>query len=512
MGQPCSAAKSAGNSGVSSRAVILRNRGATGSVNRFFQLPVIGVLYRRSLLFPVIVLLAVAVILLEGALHRGAAHRDSNEAEFTPPSEPAVSLPALRPDIDKAPLSYASDFWSQLGERARERLMLAGPERATGVTIAPGYALTSLRVVRDLREQERIRAAMGQAPGNAATDSGTGEESPPSSSGGAEKDRIETVRLVGVDLDLGLALVAMDQPYPSRPFPLAEGGLRPGAWIAAVSLTPGGTVEVIPGHLAANPIRDANLPSARRLEAAIPLPETMEISAVIDLDGNLLGVAVLTEKGPQVYSLDAVLASVDRLRAGRPCRAVTVAALGETAARLLKLDHGVLVAKVRDESFAGEPPLRPGDILLLWKGERVFSAEHFEVLYDAARPGQLIPFTVTRANRRLNGRLNMPDANCLAVAPPPTAVASLGLYLDWIESGENAPFWKVAAVAENSPAAESGIAAGDRILAINSQPLTERTRSREFDAFERRPHPLLLTIERAGRAFIVPIVPVPPKN
>ena len=103
---------------------------------RFFQrLPGISRLHQRQWLFPVPVVVVVAGVLVQGAL------------------QPVVARPALRGDLEKTPLTYFSDYWAQLGEEARDHIVLVGPGRHAGVLIEPGLALASIAAAETIRAE-----------------------------------------------------------------------------------------------------------------------------------------------------------------------------------------------------------------------------------------------------------------------------------------------------------------------------------------------------------------------
>ena len=74
------------------------------------KVPVIRSLQARGLVFPIIAALAVIAALVHGALNR------ESPAEAAPrvAEEPAPP-PFVRPDLEKGPLTYVSDYWLQLG-------------------------------------------------------------------------------------------------------------------------------------------------------------------------------------------------------------------------------------------------------------------------------------------------------------------------------------------------------------------------------------------------------------
>ena len=55
------------------------------------------------------------------------ANEEAPEPSESPKVEPTPVASALRPDLEKTPLSYYSDYWRQVGERVKPKIVLAGP-------------------------------------------------------------------------------------------------------------------------------------------------------------------------------------------------------------------------------------------------------------------------------------------------------------------------------------------------------------------------------------------------
>ncbi len=56
---------------------------------------------------------------------------------------PALARPAIRGDLEKTPLTYFSDYWAQLGEEARDYIVLVGPGCHAGVG-SGAYAMVGM--------------------------------------------------------------------------------------------------------------------------------------------------------------------------------------------------------------------------------------------------------------------------------------------------------------------------------------------------------------------------------
>ena len=121
------------------------------------RIPVIRSLHDRQLLFPVVVVLVVSGVLVQGAW------QSNLPAETAVQEDTRVPLPlpvSRRPDLEKTPLTYFDDYWRQLRERVEDKVVLVGPDRAPAVVVMPGLALTSAAAGEAvLAEIERARLA-----------------------------------------------------------------------------------------------------------------------------------------------------------------------------------------------------------------------------------------------------------------------------------------------------------------------------------------------------------------
>ncbi len=446
------------------------------------KLPSIEALRSRGLLIPAIVGTVAALLLLQGALYV----EPSRDTPASPSPTPPVTLPKLRPSLEKTPLSYWADYWAQLGERVRDKVALIGAEGIPGVVVAPGLVLTSIRAADAEREREALREAAG--PEAAA--------------------KPETaLRLVSVDARLGVALFELEEESRAA-FALADPGeVRAGSLVAAVTLTPDGRVRLQPGYVVAVEEGGGVRAEDETLEISFTFPPG-PVAALVDLDGELLGVAVQSERDVRYIASGALLHLLGRLQGDPPCHAIEVAELDVGVRDLLGIEDGVLVEWVDPQAFVPEPSVRAGDVLVAWAGEPVLNVWSFHQLYEAQESGALVRFGAIRGGRPVTGATRMPDRDCRPLRESPVFCPELGLTLQWTERvGER---WegaegglRVVAVTPRGPAASAGLHRGDLILAADHKPLDRRT----AQAFERRKLPLLLTVRRGDRVKLMAVAP-----
>jgi len=441
------------------------------------KLPSIEALRSRGLLVPVIVGTVAALLLLHGALNVEPPRDSPAQPSPTPPS---VTLPKLRPSLEKTPLSYWADYWAQLGERARDKVALIGPQRLPGVLVAPGLALTSILAADSSRHEEALTEAL-------RPDAGT--DPPP-----------EPSRLISLDARLGVALFELEDPGLGA-FTLADlTAVRPGDLVAAVTLSEEGRVRLHPGYVVTVGASGGVRAEDETLEVSLVAPPG-PVAALIDLDGELLGLAVRSEAGVRYIASSALLHLLGRLQGNPPCHAIEVAQLQPGVRDLLGIEDGVVVEWVDPQAFVPEPSVRAGDVLVTWAGQPVANVWSFHQLYEAQESGALVRFQAIRGGRRVSGATRMPDRDCRPVQDPALIYPGLGLELLW--AGAEGGF-RVVAVAPSGPAASAGLQRNDLIVAAGQEPLGRRA-TQAFERFERQPSPLLLTVVRGDRVRLVAV-------
>ncbi len=134
------------------------------------RIPVIRSLHDRQLLFPVVVVLVVSGVLVQGAWQSGDRPAETAGQEDTP--APVPSPVSRRPDLEKTPLTYFDDYWRQLRERVEDKVVLVGPNRTPAVVVMPGLALTSAEA-GDAVLAEIERARLMRPPDEPSASGGT---------------------------------------------------------------------------------------------------------------------------------------------------------------------------------------------------------------------------------------------------------------------------------------------------------------------------------------------------
>jgi hypothetical protein len=481
-------------------------------VRRLLRLPLIRALHRRHLLLPVVVSLVVLGVLVQGVLVRDVSMEASNQLDLSPPLSPQVGR---RLDLEKTPLTYFDDYWSQLLERVQGRVVLVGPGATPAVVVMSGLALTSAEAGEAVLAELDRQRLVNPPPAVAAIGDEGPLETPRPEAAEDESGEPETIPdslpygLIAVDRDLGLSLFGVDTSQITR-FELIPPALAmSGSYVGAVTRDRSGRAAIAPGHLVA--VRAESLgPSEPSLVVSMSLSGP-GATAIVNLDGGLLGVAVDRGGGgfgQRMLSSSVVIRMVAELQRQTRCRALVVSELELPVRELLGVDGGLLIEQVRAAAFIPEPSLRSGDVILEWDGAAVTTVENFEDRSDTIANGELVKYQIIRGRRRLEGGTILPGGDCRPLGDPPVQLIRYGLALRWIaQDGTETTGWRVVAIVPGGRAAKAGVALGDVVLAVNGR-LTDDSDSRAvFERMERQGTPTLLTVQRADRVRILALVP-----
>ena len=486
------------------------------SVGSLLRLPVIRALHKRQLLFPTVVLIVVAGVLVQGALDRSQPQVMTSESEE--PLPPPESRPILRGDLEKTPLTYFSDYWNQLAEGARGNLIAIGPSATPGILIGPRLALTTVQpALAVLAERNRLALTRDEPEGAEAEDE-LGEAEPDDSErDGVTEDEVDPVidevgphRLRAWDKELGLALFDVDDAAETA-FTLSDPRRLPsGSYLGAVTLDGTGEPTVTPGYLVTT-VAEAESDSGDFI-VSIDLPSTLSVAAIIDLDGAMVGLAYSSEAGPRVVTTIEMLGLIEALQSETVCRSIEASDLDDEVQELLGIESGVLIEYVRAEAFTQEPSLQSGDVLLEWGDTSLESAEQFASVFDAQIPGSLVRYRVLRGRRRVTGGTIMPARDCAPVTSEPVRLPLFGLAVQWIDqSGTDtgsSDGWYVVAVASDGTAAAAGVQELDYLRSVDGLGVEDENDRPILEAATASEEALVLSLLRDGRAKLIAVPPV----
>ena len=491
-------------------------------------LPVVRTLHQRQLLFPVLVLIIVAAVLLEGTLERSRPAQANEGESFNEPVPRAI----IRAGLDKTPLVYVSDYWNQLAEGARPKLTAIGSSGTPAILVGPGLALTILEPALEVvaaRDRARLTLVdpepVSEQPEDPVEDTATEVGSDPEDvvapgapdgsvvgegdvPGRAPSEESGPHRLRSWDDEIGLALFDVDTQNDTA-FTLSDPRILPsGSQLAAVTLDTNGRSTITPGYL----VTAHSGPNGGKLVVSMDFPATLSIAAVVNLDGALVGVAYGTPDGPRVVTSTEMLGLLEALQTETRCRGVSVSDLSADVRSLIDVEVGVLVELVDTAAFEPQASLRGGDILIEWGGKPIDSAEQFMEFYDGQEPGSLVSYRAVRDRRRVTGGVVMHATDCRPLGPEPVRLPRFGLAVQWMPEQDEPTAtagWMVVAVAIDGTSATAGVDEHDWLVALDGQKL-DRERDRSLlEAAAASDDALLLSLLRDGRAKLVAVLPPP---
>jgi len=479
------------------------------------DLPGVRELHSRRLLFPAVVMLVVAAVLLHGALSPPV--QDSAEAA----TEPAPAPRIFRPEFEKTPLSYTADYWLQVGEQWRPHIVLIGRNQAPAIVVAPRLAVSSADAADDWIAEELARGiADRNVPGEDAASEAVDEPGPDdtvveeSESSPEATDEKPPYRLISVSTEYEIAVFEL--AAPEIPAPVANlSELQSGAHAAALSLTPDASLQITPGVVVSAQVA-TDYPEqgsfvGETLDVSIRFPEETRVAAIADLDGGLLGVAFESKDGLKIIPAHKVRDLARQASETPPCIGIETQDLGEQVRTILGVSEGVFVERVNKEAFFPVPSIQAGDIIFRWAGEAVPTRQAFEQAYLAQEPGGLARYMVFREGRRIAGATRVPDARCRPVALGIVPFASLGLVLRWDggATGGSGLGWVVMSVALGSPAETAGLQRDDLIVAVQGRAFKPTEPREILETIEQDSRPTVLTVSREGRLQLVAVLREP---
>jgi serine protease Do len=236
-------------------------------------------------------------------------------------------------------------------------------------------------------------------------------------------DRTESAEVLGLDPDLGLALLQVETGE-IEPLAWAPVGAELEIGTAVVALAnPGGRgLRATLGFVAAAP-RSFRGPRGRRISGALEhtaaLPRGSAGGPLLDAEGRLLGINALRLEGGLIVALgpdSGVRESVERLArgedSGRPLLGVAVAP-AHVARRMLSAvglpeRDGLLVRGVEDPSPAARAGLAPGDLIVAAADHEVDGIDALHRALDAANGA--LTLTVIRGAEERKVRVELEKA------------------------------------------------------------------------------------------------------
>ncbi|MEM9146487.1 MAG: DegQ family serine endoprotease [Pseudomonadota bacterium] len=446
-------------------------------------------LISQGMRLPRLGVLLVAALLSLGVVVAPAAARDApgSFADLAERLSPAVvnistSQTVDRPDVEALPDGPFNDLFREFFERGRP----SGPRQVqslgSGFVITPdGFVVTNNHVISEADE------VTVNFPDGTSLDA----------------------QVVGTDdkTDIALLKVVADQPLPFVPWGDSDIA-RVGDWVLAIGNPFGLGGSVSAGIISARnrDIRAGPYDDFLQTDAAINRGNSG--GPLFNLDGEVIGVntAIISPSGGSIgigFSVPANLAAnvVSQLKEFGETRrgwlGVRIQEVNDEISEALGLEEasGALVASVTPDGPAETGGVQPGDVILRFDGREVETMRDLPRMVAETPVGKAVRVLLFRKGKtqtvkvklgRLEGQEALAAANPDAggpteVAPTPTELPGVGLALAPItEAGrtqhqldDSVVGVLVTEVEPGGAAAEKGLEAGDVIVEIGQEPVTQ---------------------------------------
>jgi Do/DeqQ family serine protease len=477
---------------------------------------------RRRLRAPFLLILAIALLPLHPAIARAAAPGsvDSHAvlqaledafvsvADRVTPAVVNVSVKAKRvPEAEAPPHGEFREFGPEFYERFFRRRPPREDVRSTGsgvIVDARGYILTNNHVVENADSVE-VRLS---------------------------DDRKFKASIVGRDPKTDLAVLKIEASTGSLPVAALgdSDALRAGQWAIAIGNPFGLDRTVTIGHISATGRTHVGVAT---YEAFIQTDASINPGnsggPLLNIEGKVIGInTAMVSSGQGIgFSIPINMAReimTQLISKGRVVRGWLGIVIQELTPELaesfgVKTDSGVLVAEVLKESPAETAGLKPGDIIVKFDGAPITDVTELQKRVAAVSPGRAAPLVVIRdkASTPLTVKIGeQPGEETVAAARP--REETLGLIVEPLTE-EAIQRFKLSAragvvvtdVAPGGSGDQAGIRAGDAILEINRQPVTDVESFRRIVSAMKPGEAVPVYVQRGGgrNEYVVLSVPDP---
>jgi serine protease Do len=238
--------------------------------------------------------------------------------------------------------------------------------------------------------------------------------------------RSEPGRVAGVDLDLDLAVLAVEtgdaEPLPLAPDAASQ--VSVGRSVLALSRPGGQGLHIAPGFVS-SVAASFRGPRGRIVRAAVehtaPLPRGSSGGPLIGLDGRLLAINSVRMDPGLVVAIPLGQSTAPRVEAlGRGDQPKTlrlgVAVASPRVARRLRSSvglperDGVLIRAVQEGSPAAVAQLRRGDLIVAVDGDPLRGLDGLYEALEKARPSEALELTVIRGTDEHRVNVAFPEA------------------------------------------------------------------------------------------------------
>lgn len=333
-------------------------------------------------------------------------------------------------------------------------------------------------------------------------------------------------KVVGTDKTTDLALLKIEKAgdLPAVAFGDSD-KTRVGDWVMAVGnpFNLGGTVTV--GVLSARNRDLRSGPYDDYLQIDAPINRGNSGGPLFNLDGEVIGIntAIFSPSGGNIgigFAIPSAIASKvlgelrENGRVERGWLGVYIQPMNADLAKTLGLDsaRGALVAQVQDDSPAKKAGLMAGDVILALGDRQIEQARDLARFVADVEPGKTLQIKLWRARKEVTVEVKIePLQSAKAESREPRAQAeageSYGLMLAPLDDSARERLGMPAGMAgvlvgrvvPGGAAAEQGLRAGDVIVAIGGEAVTDMPSAVDkLDAAKKDGRAVLLLISRRG--------------
>lgn len=319
-------------------------------------------------------------------------------------------------------------------------------------------------------------------------------------------------KVIGTDARTDIALLKIDAK-DLKPLPIGDSDkLKKGQWVLAIG-SPFGLDSTVTAGIVSAINRDTGdyLPF---IQTDVAVNPGNSGGPLINLQGQVVGInsQIISRSGgfmgiSLAIPIDEVMRVVDQLKAhGKVTRGrigVQITEVQDDVAKALGLGnaHGALVSSVEPDGPAAKAGVHAGDVITGFNGQKIVHMTDLPRLVGATRPGAEATLQVWRKGKTLDlkakvAELDQKVANPQSQEQPSqTGADRLGLSVKALpaDSGTNQG---VVVVQSQSPAADSGIEAGDLILRINETDITSPQQYEKVVKGLDKSHPVVLLVSR----------------
>ncbi|HVJ55260.1 MAG TPA: trypsin-like peptidase domain-containing protein [Aliidongia sp.] len=342
-------------------------------------------------------------------------------------------------------------------------------------------------------------------------------------------------KIVGKDAKSDLALLKIDAP---KPLPYVEWGdsdkARVGDWILAVG-NPFGLGGTVTKGIISSHSRSLGGSYVDYMQVDASVNRGNSGGPTFDLNGRVVGIntAIYSPNGGNVgiafdIPSDTAKTVIDELKAtghvdrgwlGVQIQQVTpeiASAIGEDASS----PKGALVAAIDPKGPAAKSGLEVGDVIQKFGGKRIDKVNDLPHFVGETKAGESVKLAVLRQGKEVDVDIRVGHLDETQVASNDSGgeaskTAALGVTLtklnpeirQRLKLGKDASGALISRVAQDSPAANAGLEAGDVIQQINGQKIggPDEASEKVAMAAKDKDKPLLLLVNRHGTESFIAV-------